>query len=117
MPAADVDPLLAEKIPQHPALPAPARAPLGLPRLDRLVRKPDRQAPPPAQALVVLPPIHDLALLFGDVGGAVLVQFERQGGRPGSGEKPHCYFSRAPGATGRIRATTWLRTQIATMPA
>src|SRR3954467_12182687 len=50
-----------------PSPPPPACAPPGLPRLARLVRKPDRQAAAPAQALVVLPPTHDLALLFGDV--------------------------------------------------
>src|SRR3954453_6798311 len=87
-------------------LPAPAREPLGLPRLDRLVRKPDRHAAAPAQALVVLAPVRDLALLFGDVAAAVLVQLKGQDGHPGSGEEPPCYFSPAPGATGRIRATT-----------
>src|SRR3954470_9561377 len=86
---------------------APARARRRLPRLDHFVRETHRQAPPPAQALVVLPPIHDLALLFGDVAAAVLVQLEGQGGHPGSGEEPPYYFSPAPGATGRIRATTW----------
>src|SRR4051812_41436151 len=41
-----------------------------------------------------------------DVAAAVLVQLEGQDGHPGSGEEPPCYFSPAPGATGRIRATT-----------
>src|SRR5215204_1004431 len=88
-------------------LPAPARAPLGLPRLDRLVRKPDRQAAAPAQALVVLAPIRDLALLLRDVAASVLVQLEGQGGHPGSDGGPPCYLDRAPGATRGIPATTW----------
>src|SRR4051794_35138728 len=88
-------------------LPAPARAPLGLPRLDRLVRKPDRQAATPAQALVVIAPVRDLALLLRDVAASVLVQLEGQGGHPGSDEGPPCYLDRAPGATRGIPATTW----------
>src|SRR6185503_4312491 len=88
-------------------LPAPARAPLGLPRLDRLVRKPDRQAAAPAQALVVLAPVRDLALLLRDVAAAVLVQLEGQGGHPGSDGGLPCYLDRAPGATRGIPATTW----------
>src|SRR5215212_9471237 len=88
-------------------LPAPARAPLGLPRLDRLVRKPDRHAAAPAQALVVLAPVRDLALLLRDVVASVLVQLEGQGGHPGSDEGPPCYLDRAPGATRGIPATTW----------
>src|SRR3954462_5677746 len=43
-----------------------------------------------------------------DVAAAVLVQLEGQDGHPGSGEEPPCYFSPAPGPTGRIRATTCL---------
>src|SRR5204862_2324623 len=89
-------------------LPAPARAPLGLPRLDRLVRKPDRQAAAPAQALVVIAPVRDLALLLRDVAASVLVQLEGQGGHPGSDGGPPCYLDRAPGATRGIPATTWL---------
>src|SRR5215218_3228233 len=88
-------------------LPAPARAPLGLPRLDRLVRKPDRQAAAPAQALVVIAPVRDLALLLRDVVASVLVQLEGQGGHPGSDGGPPCYLDRAPGATRGIPATTW----------
>src|SRR3982750_1146502 len=87
-------------------LPAPARAPLGLPRLARLVRKPDRQAAAPAQALVVLAPVRDLALLLRDVVASVLVQLEGQGGHPGSDGGPPCYLDRAPGATRGIPATT-----------
>ena len=52
--------------------------------------------------------VRDLALLLWDVVASVLVQLEGQGGHPGSGEEPPCYFSPAPGATGRIRATTCL---------
>src|SRR5215204_1079062 len=88
-------------------LPAPARAPLGLPRLDRLVRKPDRQAAAPAQALVVIAPVRDLALLLRDVVASVLVQLEGHGGHPGSDGGPPCYLDRAPGATRGIPATTW----------
>src|SRR3954454_3801186 len=88
-------------------LPAPARAPLGLPRLDRLVRKPDRQAATPAQALVVIAPVRDLALLPRDVVASVLVQLEGQGGHPGSDGGLPCYLDRAPGATRGIPATTW----------
>src|SRR4051812_17009072 len=88
-------------------LPAPARAPLGLPRLDRLVRKPDRQAATPAQALVVITPVRDLALLLRDVVASVLVQLEGQGGHPGSDGGLPCYLDRAPGATRGIPATTW----------
>src|SRR4051794_33756799 len=80
-------------------LPAPARAPLGLPRLDRLVRKPDRQAAAPAQALVVIAPVRDVALLLRDVAASVLAQLEGQGGHPGSDGGPPCYLDRAPGAT------------------
>src|SRR3954464_12436116 len=87
-------------------LPAPARAPLGLPRLDRLVRKPDRQAAAPAQALVVIAPVRDLARLLRDVAASVLVQLEGQGGHPGSDGEPPCYLDRAPGATRGIPATT-----------
>src|SRR4051812_33088057 len=87
-------------------LPAPARAPLGLPRLDRLVRKPDRHAATPAQALVVIAPVRDLALLLRDVVASVLVQLEGQGGHPGSDGGPPCYLDRAPGATRGIPATT-----------
>src|SRR3954468_15201556 len=54
-------------------LPAPTGAPLGLPRRDRRVRKPDRQAAAPAQALVVITPVRDLALLLRDVAASVLV--------------------------------------------
>src|SRR5215210_27264 len=85
---------------------APARAPLGVPRLDRLVRKPDRQAAAPAQALVVIAPVRDLALLLRDVVASVLVQLEGQGGHPGSDGGPPCYLDRAPGATRGIPATT-----------
>src|SRR4051794_24085460 len=88
-------------------LPAPARAPLGLPRLDRLVGEPDRQAAAPAQALVVLAPVRDLALLLRDVVASVLVQLEGQGGHPGSDGGLPCYLDRAPGATRGIPATTW----------
>src|SRR4051794_13201367 len=88
-------------------VPAPARAPLGLPRLDRLVRKPDRQAATPAQALVVIAPVRDLALLLRDVAASVLVQLEGQGGHPGSDGGLPCYLDRAPGATRGIPATTW----------
>src|SRR4051812_3427498 len=87
-------------------LPAPARAPLGLPRLDRLVRKPDRQAATPAQALVVIAPVRDLALLLRNVAASVLVQLEGQGGHPGSDGGLPCYLDRAPGATRGIPATT-----------
>src|SRR4051794_22643376 len=87
-------------------LPAPARAPLGLPRLDRLVRKPDRQAAAPAQALVVIAPVRDLALLLRDVVASVLVQLEGQGGHPRSDGGPPYYLDRAPGATRGIPATT-----------
>src|SRR3954463_1034853 len=88
-------------------LPAPARAPLGLPRLDRLVRKPDRQAAAPAQALVVIAPVRDLARLLRDVAASVLVQLEGQGGHAGSDGGLPCYLDRAQGATRRIPATTW----------
>src|SRR4051794_19813029 len=88
-------------------LPAPARAPLGLPRLDRLVRKPDRQAATPAQALVVIAPVRDLVLLLRDVVASVLVQLEGQGGHPGSDGGLPCYLDRAQGATRGIPATTW----------
>src|SRR3954464_10050506 len=84
-------------------LPAPARAPPGLPRL---VRKPDRQAAAPAQALVVIAPVRDLALLLRDVVASVLVQLEGQGGHPGSDGGLPCYLDRAPGATRGIPATT-----------
>src|SRR3954447_22756190 len=87
-------------------LPAPARAPLGLPRLVRLVRKPDRHAAAPAQALVVIAPVRDLALLLRDVVASVLVQLEGQGGHPGSDGGLPCYLDRAPGATRGIPATT-----------
>src|SRR5215210_1525144 len=70
----------------------PMTEPLGLPRLDRLVRKPDRQAAPPAQALVVIAPVRDLALLLRDVVASVLVQLEGQGGHPGSDGGLPCYL-------------------------
>src|SRR3954466_2341815 len=88
-------------------LPAPTGAPLGLPRRDRLVRKPDRQAAAPAQALVVLAPVRDPALLFRDVMASGLGQLERQGGHPRSDGGPPCYPDRARGATRGIPATTW----------
>src|SRR5215207_3929927 len=91
---------------EYSGCPAPARAPLGLPRLDRLVRKPDRHAAAPAQALVVIAPVRDLALLLRDVAASVLVQLEGQGGHPGSDGGPPCYLDRAPGATRGIPATT-----------
>src|SRR4051794_13529099 len=75
-------------------------------RLDRLIRKPDRQAAAPAQALVVIAPVRDLALLLRDVVASVLVQLEGQGGHPGSDGGPPCYLDRAPGATPGILATT-----------
>src|SRR3954449_11578524 len=90
---------------RHPLQTRPS-APLGLPRRDRLVRKPHRQAAAPAQALVVLPPVRDPALLLGDVVASVLVQLEGQGGHPGSDGGLPCYLDRAPGATRRIPATT-----------
>src|SRR4051812_20786028 len=90
-------------------LPAPTRAPLGLPRLDRLARKPDRQAATPAQALVVIAPVRDLALLLRDVVASVLVQLEGQGGHPGSDGGLPCYLDRAQGATRGIPATTCCR--------
>src|SRR3954467_5127711 len=61
------------------------------------------------QALVVIAPVRDLALLLRDVVASVLVQLEGQGGHPGSDGGPPCYLDRAPGATRGIPATTWRR--------
>src|SRR3954465_10179560 len=97
-------------------LPAPARAPLGLPRLDRLVRKPDSHAAAPAQALVVIAPVRGLALLLRDVAASGLVQLEGQGGHPGSDGGLPCYLDRAPGATRGIPATTCRETKVASEP-
>src|SRR3954447_19592636 len=70
---------------------------LGLPRLDRLAREPHRQAAAPAQALVVLPPVRDPALLFRDVMAAVLVQLEGQGGHPGGSRRAALLLQPGPG--------------------
>src|SRR3954469_16217036 len=85
-------------------LPAPGRTWLGLPRLDGFIGEPDCQAPPLAQARVVLTPVRYLALLPGNM--LVLVQLEGHAGHPGAGERSSCYSSSTCSATGRIRATT-----------
>src|SRR3954447_8789166 len=60
----------------------------------------------PAQTLVVIAPVRDLALLLRDVAASVLVQLEGQGGHPGSDGGLPCYLDRATGATRGIPATT-----------
>src|SRR3954466_1919064 len=81
-----------------PGLAAPGRARLRRPRRDRLVGEPHRQAAAPAQARVILPPVGDLVALPRDVMAAVLVQLERHGGHPGSGERPPSYATQLPSA-------------------
>src|SRR5215211_5671933 len=87
-------------------LPAPGCPWLGLPRLDRFIGEPHRQAPALAQAGIVLAPVRYLALLLGNVVTAVLVQLEGHAGHPGAGEGASCYSGPASGATSWIRATT-----------
>src|SRR3954462_4199485 len=60
-------------------LPAPTGAPLGLPRRDRLVREPHRQAAAPAQALVVLPPVRDTVGEFAGCALASLLDDQLRG--------------------------------------
>src|SRR4051812_21682221 len=55
------------------------------------------QAAAPAQALVVLPPVRDPALLFGDVAASVLVQLEGQGGHPGVSRRAALLLQPGPG--------------------
>src|SRR4051812_1941322 len=66
-----------------PGLATSCRARLGRPGGDRLLGKPDRQAPALAQAGVVGRPIGDLMPLSRDMVTAVLVQLEKQGDHPG----------------------------------
>ena len=88
-----------------PGLATRGRARLRPPALDGLTREPDRQAATLAQAGVILTPIHELVLLLGNVVTAVLVQLERQGGLPRSGQGGACYAEPVLGTTWRVRAT------------
>jgi hypothetical protein len=59
---------------------------------------------PLAQAGVILAPVRHLVLLLGNVMATVLVQLERHGGYPRSGERQTSYDDPALDAIGRIRA-------------
>ncbi len=87
-----------------PPRPAPDRTPLGPLALGGLIGEPGRQAPLPAQAGAMRAPGHDLARLLGIAAAAVLVQLERQDGRPRSGQRGASYARPVLGASGRGRA-------------
>jgi len=81
------------------ALPAWGGTRLSRPSRDRLVGEPHGQAAALAQAGVILTPVRDLVLLFGDMVAAVLVQLKRQDGCPRSDQRAS-YAGPVPGATG-----------------
>ncbi len=66
---------------------------------------PTRSSTPSSRAGVVGWPVRHIAPLLGDAAAAVLVQRERQGGYPRSGQGAASYVAPVPGATGPVHAT------------
>jgi hypothetical protein len=81
-------------------LPPACGARLSPPGGDRFLAEPHGQAATLAQGGIVIAPVRHLVLLFGDVTATVLVQLERHGGDPGSGEGHISYAVSVSGAIG-----------------